>query len=139
MERRQNHRDATLLNCLPFTHCMEQTDIESLSLTERVVLLGIADGSLDDETPVASWEIRDRFEPLLVEIDADVLSKPGEQEVMRALNTLAGEPFVHENTTDRSPSGKGRPKYELDTDPETVLDAVGADERLAGAVDAVRN
>jgi len=118
---------------------MDETEIESLSLTERIVLLGIADGSLEDETPVASWEIRDRFDPLLAEIDADVLSKPGEQDVMRALNTLAGEPFVHENTTDRSPSGKGRPKYELETEPEAVLDAVETDDRLAGVVDVVRD
>lgn len=117
---------------------MDATDIESLSLTERLVLLGITDGVIDDDEPVPSWDIRDRCDPIVDEIDADVVSKPAEQDVIRALQKLGSEPFVHENMEDTSPAGKGRPKYSLETDPEAVLDALGSDDRLAGAVGLIR-
>lgn len=117
---------------------MEPTEIESLSLMERLVLLGIADGALDGDDPVPSWDVRDRCDPLVDEIDADVVSKPAEQDVIRALQTLGSEPYVHENMEDTSPAGKGRPKYSLNESPETILDAVEADERLTDAVGVVR-
>lgn len=117
---------------------MDSTEIDSLSLMERLVLLGIADGVLDDEDPVPSWDVRDRCDPLVDEIDADVVSKPAEQDVIRALQTLGSQPYVHENMEDTSPAGKGRPKYSLNESPETILDAVETDERLADAVEIVR-
>jgi hypothetical protein len=117
---------------------MDSTEIDSLSLMERLVLLGIADGVLDGEDPVPSWDVRDRCNPLVDEIDVDVVSKPAEQDVIRALQTLGSEPYVHENMEDTSPAGKGRPKNSLNESPETILDAVETDERLAGAVGIVR-
>jgi len=119
--------------------CMDATDIESLSLTERLVLLGVTDGVLDDDDPVPSWDVRDRCDPLVDEIDAEIVSKPAEQDVIRALQKLGSEPFVHENMDDTSPAGKGRPKYSLEADPGAVLDAVASDDRLADAVGVVRN
>ncbi|MFW6435107.1 MAG: hypothetical protein ACOCY1_01875 [Halovenus sp.] len=117
---------------------MDQTDIESLSLMERLVLLGIADGVLEDEDPVPSWDVRDRCDPLVDEIDAEIVSKPAEQDVIRALQTLGSQPYVHENMEDTSPAGKGRPKYSLTESAETILDAIETDERLADAVGIVR-
>jgi hypothetical protein len=117
---------------------MDATDIESLSLTERLVLLGITDGVLDNDDPIPSWDVRERCDPIVDEIDADVVSKPAEQDVIRVLQTLGSEPFVHENMEDTSPAGKGRPKYSLEADPDDVLDALSSDDRLADAVGQLR-
>jgi len=116
---------------------MDDISIESLTLVERVVLLGVAEAMRDGDEPAASWEIRDRCEQRLDQIDADVLSRLAEQDVIRALNVLGSEPYVTEHTEDRSPAGKGRPKYSLSATPAAVLSALESDDRLAAAVAAV--
>lgn len=116
---------------------MDDISIESLTLVERVVLLGVAEAMRDGDEPAASWEIRDRCEERLDQIDADVLSRLAEQDVIRALNVLGSEPYVAEHTDDRSPAGKGRPKYSLSTEPAAVLSALESDDRLSDAVAAV--
>lgn len=118
---------------------MDDVSIESLTLAERVVLLGVAERVIADADPAPAWEIRDNCEDLLDQIDADVLSRLAEQDVMRALSVLGSEPYVAEHTDDRSPAGKGRPKYSLSTDPAAVLETLAADDRLAAAVEAVRD
>jgi hypothetical protein len=116
---------------------MDEVSTESLTLVERVVLLGVVEAAQEDAAPAPSWAIRDRCEELLDQIDAEVLSRLAEQDVMRALSVLGSEPYVEEHTDDRSPAGKGRPKYSLGAEPDEVLDALTTDDRLADAVDAV--
>lgn len=108
------------------------------SLAERLVLLGIADAAVAGETPVTSWEVRRRVEPMLEHVDAEVVSTPNEADTTRALNRLAAEPAVEEHQSDSSPTGKGRPRYSLAVGPGTVLGALETDERLEPAVEAVR-
>jgi len=116
---------------------MDDVSIESLTLAERVVLLGVTGAVLDDEVPAPSWEIRDRAESLLDHIDAEVMSRLAEQDVIRALSVLGSEPYVAEHTDDRSPAGKGRPKYSLDAEPEAVLDALSTDDRIREAAETL--
>lgn len=113
--------------------------IDSRSLLERVVLLAITDAELHTETAVDSLTIKQRCGALLEHVEADVVSDPDEAELMRALNTLGTEPYVHEAQSSTSPTGKGRPTYGLDAESAEVLTALAADDRLAPAVDAVRN
>lgn len=123
------------------TTSMDETQpaIELNSLTERIVLLAIADAAVSDEAPVASMDIRPRCLELLETADTEVVSAPDESDIMRALSQLGTEPYVEEKKTDQSPTGKGRPKYELDTDPEMVLSALAEDERLEETVETVRS
>jgi hypothetical protein len=116
---------------------MDDVSTESLTLVERVVLLGVVEAAQEGAVPASSWEIRDRCEDLLDQIDAEVLSRMAEQDVMRALSVLGSEPYVEEHTEDRSPAGKGRPKYSLAAESGEVLAALSADDRLAAAVEMI--
>ncbi len=115
----------------------EPPALDSHSLTEKLVLLAIADAVLCEETPVASVDIRPRCEKLLEHVDAAVVSPPGESDIMRALSVLGAEPYVDEVRSGTSPTGKGRPQYGLDTDPDTVLAAFEEDDQLGVAVEFV--
>lgn len=116
----------------------DQPDITEFSLTERVVLLGIADAAAADETPVASWEVRERIERVIRFVDTETVSTPTEAEAAGALNTLATDPAIGEHQSGSSPTGKGRPRYDLAVELEAVLDALAADDRLDPAVETVR-
>lgn len=116
----------------------DQPEIAQRPLTERLVLLGIADAVVAGKAPVASWEVRQHLEPMLDYVDAEVVSTPNEGDTARALNRLVTDPAVEEHQSDSSPTGKGRPQYTLAADTETVLEALATDDRLEPAVDAVR-
>jgi Cdc6-like AAA superfamily ATPase len=113
--------------------------VQSSSLTQKIVLLALADASMADDTPVASVDIRPRCQTLLDEAATDVVSRPDESDIMRALSTLGTEPYVDELTSETTPTGKGRPRYDLDTDISEVLDALEDDERLETTVQYVQN
>lgn len=117
----------------------DQLTITEFSLTERIVLLGIADAAVDGETPVASWEVREHVERIIQYVETETVSTPTEGETAGALNTLATDPAIGEHQSDSSPTGKGRPRYDLTADPETVLEALEADDRLAPAVDSIKS
>lgn len=117
----------------------DQSPFESTSLTERIVLLALAEAAVDGETPVASVDVRPRCLELSEYVEADLVSAPREADVMRALSVLGTEPYVEERQQHSSPVGKGRPQYALETDPETVLDALSRDDRLEETVEAVRS
>lgn len=115
----------------------EAPALDSYSLTEKLVLLAIADAVVCEETPVASVDIKPRCEGLLEHVDATVVSRPGESDIMRALGVLGTEPYVDELRQSTSPTGKGRPQYGLATDPDVVLAALERDDRLGDAVEFV--
>lgn len=118
--------------------CSVTSAVQSSSLTQKIVLLALADASSAGETPVASVDIKPRCQTLLDGAEADIVSLPGESDVMRALSTLGTESYITEISSSTSPTGKGRPRYELDTDVAGVLDALETDERLAATVQYVR-
>lgn len=111
--------------------------LEGTSLTERIVLLAIADAERSGETPVASVDIRPRCLDLCEDVDTEVVSVPNESDVMRALSRLGTEPYIEERLSETSPVGKGRPQYALATDPDAVLETLADDERLEPTVETV--
>lgn len=117
----------------------DQPELAGRSLTERLVLLGIAAAVVAEDDPVTSLETRRHVEPFLEHVDTEIVSPPTERDTMRALHRLATDPCVEEHQSNTSPTGKGRPRYSLTVAPGTVLGALETDDRLAPAVDAVRN
>lgn len=113
--------------------------IESVTLTERMVLLAITDAEVCEETPVASVDIGPRCRDLCEDVGTELVSSPGEPEIMRSLSVLGAEPYVEEVLQEASPVGKGRPQYRLSVGIDAVLDALAEDERLEEAVAAVRD
>lgn len=110
--------------------------LDSLSLPQRVVLLGLTTLERDDETPAQVHVITRTTKTHAEAIDD--LGKLTEAEVDSALNALEADGVVSSPSMgDSSPVGKGRPAYEPAIDTETLLDALAADERLASAVDRV--
>lgn len=109
-------------------------ELEEMTLTERLVLLGLVRQVRHDEAPTTSAELLTVCQACLDGVDADVVGRLTEADVTRALNTLATNEFVEEAMQQRSPVGKGRPTYTLRTDVDSTLSALSADERLAPLV-----
>ena len=115
--------------------CPPMVDTDSLSVTERLVLLSIADAERNGETPIESLALKRRTREIADVSETPVVGEVSERDVMRALNALGAEPYLEEIRSDTSVSGKGRPKYALDADPETVFEELGADDQLGEAVE----
>jgi hypothetical protein len=99
--------------------------IESLSLTEQLVLLAVADAEDGDDTPAQTHQLRHLCRDRLTEVDADIVGSVTEADVMRSLYRLESEGIVEERQLDKqSPTGKGRPAYTLSGSREEVYDAV---------------
>lgn len=116
-----------------------QADLTTTTLPERITLLGVTYLTDRDETPAhtgqivgtCTWEFGDA---------SDVLGSLSEADVSRALNRLEADGIVEEALDeDASPVGKGRPRYSLSVDPETVLDHYAADDQLAELVAYIRD
>lgn len=111
-------------------------EFDDLTLPQRTVLSSVAALEADGETPAHANVISQACRELAEELD-DVGTLT-EAEVGRALNALEAEGFVSvPSMEDTSPTGKGRPAYELAVDVETVREALAADERLPDAAVAV--
>lgn len=117
----------------------EDHGLDATTLTERVVLLGVADLTARGADPAHSGAVVSACSNRLADVDGDVLGHLTESDVIRALNRLEAAGLVTETVPDDpSPVGKGRPRYELGPGPEVVLDSLAGDDRLARAVDGVR-
>lgn len=113
--------------------------IESTSLSQRVVLLGVVELSERGKTPVHSGEVKRTCAERLREVEGDVVGGISESEAIRALNELAAEGILSEHEVeDRSPVGKGRPTYTLAVDAGDALEALSDDERLEALVEEIR-
>jgi predicted transcriptional regulator len=117
---------------------MDET-IESTSLTERVVLLGVTELAARGEASIHSSTVKRTCVDRLEDVDGDVVGSLSEADVVRALNGLEGEGLVERVSVENpSPVGKGRPTYDLPESAESVLDALEADDRVARLVERVR-
>ncbi len=117
----------------------EQAEIGSASLTEKVVFLGVAQLSGEEETPVDSSEVTRTCLDHCSDLETDVLGHLTEVDVMRALSSLAASGLVTEaEVEDRSPVGKGRPTYALETDHEPIVDELADDDRVGPLAKRVR-
>ena len=109
------------------------TTVDSLSLAEQVVLLGITVVDREENTPVQTHELRRTCMNCIEDAEAELVGSLTEADVMRALYRLEDEGVVEESDADRtSPTGKGRPAYALAEQPETILEAV--DDALVESV-----
>ncbi|WP_226010452.1 hypothetical protein [Halomicrobium salinisoli] len=97
--------------------------IESRGPFEQFVLLAVTELSVDGETPAHSFEVAKRCKAHLEDVDRDPFGGVERSEVTAALGSLADDGLLGKERTE-SATGKGRPAYALDVDPETVVDAV---------------
>lgn len=113
--------------------------LTELPTDELYVLLGLVHLESDGSTPAHSPAVEDACDAV-PDPDADVVGRLSEAEVSRTLNTLEAKDVVESVTnTNRSPAGKGRPKYTLATAPDAVLQAGkerGSLKKTAAAVES---
>ena len=118
----------------------ELTDVESTTLTHRVVLLGVAELSGRDNVPAHAGEVVSTCIDSIDTIEGDVLGKVSEADVARALNELEDAGLVERaEVGDTSAVGKGRPAYVLPLGAETLCESLDDDTRINGLVDHVRD
>lgn len=114
-------------------------ELESTTLTQQLVLLGVARRTVcDNETP-HSAEVRKTCLAFLDDVEGDVVGKISEADVMRRLSELEAEELLEQvDVADQSPVGKGRPKYDLNVAAATVLNRFEDDDRVAPVVEQIR-
>jgi hypothetical protein len=118
----------------------ELTDVESTTLTHRVVLLGVAELSGRDNVPAHAGEVVSTCIDSIDTIEGDVLGTVSEADVARALNELEDAGLVERaEVGDTSAVGKGRPAYVLPMGAETLCESLDDDTRINGLVDHVRD
>lgn len=107
-------------------------DPESTTFAQRIVLCCLVDCAEDDRTPIDSASIRETARKLLESTESAPIGSVSEADVTRALNALVGAGLLEERRPeDRSPVGKGRPKYELRIDHESLRDELCEDDEVA--------
>ncbi|WP_323675287.1 hypothetical protein [Halorubellus sp. PRR65] len=116
-----------------------ESEVSSLSLSNRVVLLGLASLEAADETPVHAPAVRSACGDCTDALTDAVVGSLDEATVARGLNVLEVEgPVVRVDDGETSAVGKGRPAFALDAEVSEVLNALAGDEALAPAVEGVR-
>jgi hypothetical protein len=116
---------------------MPENAVEAASPFQRFVLLAVADLATRGEQPVHSYDVKRVCERYAETIDEELFGGVTRREVIAALSALEESGLLEEATV-TSPVGKGRPAYELATDPDAVLAALDGDGRLAPLVERVR-
>lgn len=112
-----------------------ESPFDSLSLTDQVVLLAVAELAGEDESPVQTHELRRYCKRQLPAAETEVVGTITEADAIRSLYRLEAEDLVEEiSAAETSPTGKGRPAYRLAVSAETVSEGV-ADELLTGTSD----
>lgn len=113
----------------------ESVDVDGTTLTQRVVLVGLA--SLQDEAPAHTAEVRRACADALDAVEGDVVGTLTEAEVSRALKELEADALVEASRDETTATGKGRPRYDLAVDRDAALSALAGDERVRGLVERV--
>jgi DNA-binding PadR family transcriptional regulator len=116
----------------------ETSLLDGTTLTDRVVLLGVADLAGRDETPTHAGQVVKTCNDALDGADVETVGRLSEGEVAPTLSELEAEGALDGYREDASPSGKGRPRYELAADREAVLGDLATDDRVATLVERVR-
>lgn len=115
---------------------MADGSLDSTTLVQRLTLIGVGSLSARGETPAHAGRIARVCAEQAEAVDADVVGRVSEAEVTRALNELDAAGLVATaDADDRSPVGKGRPAYDLDCDPETLVERFESDDRIDGLLD----
>lgn len=108
-------------------------DLRSRSLSDRVVVLGLAALSTAGETPAHTGRVVRTCGEHTGSVRAEVLGTISEAEVNRALNRLEADGHVRcVRVDDTSTVGKGRPQYTLTAEAEAVVEAFADDDEVGG-------
>jgi hypothetical protein len=117
----------------------EPSDVEETTLTQRVVLLGVAELSGRDDVPAHAGEIVSVCVDHVDDVGGDVLGRVSEADVARALNQLEDAALVERaEVGDTSAVGKGRPAYVLPMGASALCETLDDDDRLTRLVGHVR-
>lgn len=111
--------------------------LDSIRPFEQFVLLSVVELTAEDAAPVHSFEVAETARAHLDDIDRDPFGGVERQEVISALQTLADVGLL-EKTKAESPTGKGRPGYELAVESGVVLDALEGAEGLGSYAETIR-
>lgn len=115
------------------------SELDSMSMLEKVTLLAVTDLTMADETPSYPFEVRSAIEDCIGPLADSIIGMPDEAAVSRALNALEADGFLElVETEDPSPVGKGRPCYTLQRDPDAVLSNLATDSRIGTAIQQVQ-
>jgi len=103
-------------------------DLESTTLAQRITLCCLVDLSEAGQTPADAAEIKSVARDLLEAADGEPVGSLSDADIVRSLAGLADTELVDEKRPeDRSPVGKGRPKYALDADATRLKERLEAD------------
>lgn len=113
-------------------------EIDSLSLTGRIVLLSVTALETDGGTPAHTGEVIRASGDHVGDVEAETVGKLSEAEVNRTLNDLEDAGLVETaSRDDTSPVGKGRPAYRLGVDAGEVLDTLDEDDDVGALADRI--
>ena len=110
--------------------------VQSADAFEQFVLLAVAELETAGETPVHSYHVTQTAKAHLADVDRQPFGGVERQKVISALGQLADKGLLRTEQTE-SPTGKGRPGYELTGDPDEVLEVLSATDEFEPYVDAV--
>lgn len=109
------------------------SEFDDASLTERFVLLALAELTERDRTPANALALLERCREREAAQSDAVCGRFSEADLVSACRALADRDLVAEaDVGERSPAGKGRPEYELgpDVDVDAVQALAADDDRL---------
>lgn len=108
---------------------MEET-IRSRRPFEQFVLLGVAELTIEGETPVQSHRVTETIKEQIDSLARDPFGGVERQEVVSALGSLAEDDLLStERTT--SATGKGRPAYDSEVGVKTILETLADEDEVA--------
>ncbi|WP_336337166.1 hypothetical protein [Haloarcula brevis] len=112
--------------------------VQSADPFEQFVLLAVAELETAGETPAHSYHVTQTAKAHLADIDRQPFGGVERQEVIAALGRLAEKGLLVNEQTE-SPTGKGRPGYELAGNPEEVLQVLSEIDQFRPYVETVRS
>lgn len=113
-------------------------ELGTRSLSDRVVLLALAELSATGEVPVHTGEVNRACKAAVEAIDGEVLGSISEAEINRCLNRLEADGHVAAEPTDATSAvGKGRPRFALADEPSAVVDALADDDQVGSLAASV--
>lgn len=115
-----------------------KAQVQSAGAFEQFVLLAVAELETAGETPAHSYHVTQTAKAHLADIDRQPFGGVERQEVISALGRLADKGLLT-NEKSESPTGKGRPGYELAGDPGEVLEVLSETDEFGPYVETVRS
>ena len=104
-------------------------DPDSMTYVQRITLCCLLNMIQADREPADAAEIRAAAKDLLETAEGQPVGSVSEADITRALNKLSETELIEQTRPEnRSPVGKGRPRYALSGDVETVRSALESDE-----------